>query len=198
MTATERKSRHRNPRNQKTVHKNRLSSGSHASSQLTQSKVGESRDNVTPECDALRGSRHQRSRTSHGRRACCRGDLEKIGAQAAGKVNAGLAASLESQTLGVLNSPLRRRRKSAVNSEPRGIDFNEPNRGIASGSRTVSMVALDFISRRTRTSRQLRVKDAACGLPIGLLSRSANGLRARCRDERTGLDLRNDFAAPLG
>lgn len=135
-------------------------------------------------------------------------DLEKIVAQATGKVNTpdeqrhvdGL------RQLGVMNLRHFVVEQKEVNGKTlsqAALTFSEANRGIASWlAAPGSMGALDFISPNANVATAFVVKDPALLVDdlLAFMETVDPDIRSRMKDveKQQGFDLRNDFAAPLG
>ena len=135
-------------------------------------------------------------------------NLEKIVAQAAGKVN-----TPEEQRhveglkqLGVLNLRdfvVEQKEVQGRTLSRAALTFNEPGRGIASWlAAPGAMRALDFISPNANIAAAFVVKEPALLADdlLGFLETVQPNLREQMKEmeKQQGLDLRNDFAAPLG
>ena len=135
-------------------------------------------------------------------------DLEKIVAQAAGKINTPEEQRhLEGlKQLGVMNLRHFVVEQKQVNSKTlsrAALTFSEPNRGIASWlAAPGSMGALDFISPNANVATAFVVKEPALLVDdlLGFLETVEPDIRRQMQEIETqqGFSIRNDFAAPLG
>ena len=135
-------------------------------------------------------------------------DLEKIVAQAVSKDNKPEAQRYHEglRQLGVTNLRdfvVEQKEANGKTLSRAALTFNEPNRGIASWlAAPGSMGALDFISPTANVATAFVVKDPALLVDdlLGFFETVEPDLRRQMQEieKSQGLDLRNDFAAPLG
>jgi hypothetical protein len=135
-------------------------------------------------------------------------DLEKIVAQTVGKDNEPNAERRQAgfKQLGVMNLRhfvVEQKEVSGKTLSRAALTFNESNRGIATWlAAPGSMGALDFISPNANVVTAFVVKNPALLVDdlLGFLETVDPDLRRSMDDiqKQQGLDIRNDFAAPLG
>jgi len=135
-------------------------------------------------------------------------DLEKIVSQAVAKdTSAGAERRLEGlKQLGVMNLRhfvVEQKESQGKTLTKADLTFNESNRGVASWlAAPGSMGALDYISHEANVVTAFVVKDPALLVDdlLGVFDTVDPDLRRRMQEieKQQGIDVRNDFAAPLG
>jgi ferric-dicitrate binding protein FerR (iron transport regulator) len=164
-----------------------------------------------PETNRFKGSAfHQRINDVYrdGAGLVVAADLEKIIAQAVSKDNKPDAERRQAglKQLGIMNLRHFVVEQKQVNGKTlsrAALTFSEPNRGIASWlAAPGSMGALDFISPNANVATAFVVKEPALLVDdlLGFLETVDPEMRRNMQEiEKTqGIDIRNDFAAPLG
>lgn len=135
-------------------------------------------------------------------------DLEKIIAQTVSKVDEPGAERRQAgfKQLGIMNLRdfvIEQKQVDGKTLSRAALTFNEPNRGIASWlAAPGSMGALDFISASANVATAFVVKKPELLVDdlLGFLETVEPDMRRRMQEieKQQGIDIRNDFAAPLG